>query len=496
MENKEIDSKKTEGESSEDKDDNPHTFPSETLEHATQTDSQNKSIFQRLISNDEEKSTQQQNEATISSPNKEKSRFIQHLDIVVFKIARAALFGIIAGVVGVITAILLLQFQVFTPPSGVTALEFDSTNTKISTVEESLQNLNDRIDQVAEINGQVVLLKVEVDQLIGELEKSVAVAANLDAKIQDASARISITEENQSGIREELSALYSLAEGQVQNATIENLLNQFAALESMVASIQPVEGSNSTESVDGAPNIGELITRLLEIEKRIILIEGLQAEMSVQYSENNYSSTIEELASRIASLEASDKENFDFSDVISRIESIENSFDDFALLGETNEGQIRQFSLLGIRSAIESGAPYLGMLSSSEIPLTEFPEVVLMHADTGVDTLEYLRSDFAGYAREVLSSPQANPDSQGLFSSLSRLFKIRPLSPQEGEQPAAILSRSEDYLARGNLGAAASELASLSDQGQEIMADWLGAVEARLSVLGALDSMLKSTSVN
>lgn len=496
MENKELDSNKTEGESSDNNNDNPQTSPSETLEHATQTESQNKSIFQRLISNDEEKSSQQQNEATISSPSKENSRFIQHLDIVVFKIARAALFGIIAGVVGVITAILFLQFQVFTPSSEVTALEFDSINTKISTVEESLQNLNDRIDQVAEINGQVVLLKAEVDRLIGELEESDAVAVDLDAKFQDSSARISKAEETLLGIGEELSALYSLAEDQGQNAAIEDLLNQFAALESMVASIQSVEVSNSTESEDMAPNIGELITRLLEIENRLNLIEGLQTELSLQYSENNYSGTIEEYASRIASLEASDEENFDLSDVISRIESIENSFDDFALLGETNEGQIRQFSLLGIRSAIESGAPYSGMLSSSEIPLSEFPEVVLMHADSGVDTLEFLRSDFAGYAREVLSSPQANPDSQGLFSSLSRLFKIRPLSPQEGEQPAAILSRSEDYLARGDLGAAVSELSSLSDQGQEIMADWLGATEARLSVLGALDSMLKSNLVN
>ena len=75
-----------------------------------------------------------------------------------------------------------------------------------------------------------------------------------------------------------------------------------------------------------------------------------------------------------------------------------------------------------------------------------------------------------------------------------RDFVARSLTPKDGNDPDAILSRAEAAIGSGDLNMALSELANLPEPARDAMTDWLGDAQIRLSVLEAVDSLSAKTN--
>jgi hypothetical protein len=70
---------------------------------------------------------------------------------------------------------------------------------------------------------------------------------------------------------------------------------------------------------------------------------------------------------------------------------------------------------------------------------------------------------------------------------------VRSLTPREGPEPDAVLSRAEAALQAGDLTAALTELQALPEAGQSAIAPWRSRVEQRLAAQSATDALLRAT---
>ena len=64
----------------------------------------------------------------------------------------------------------------------------------------------------------------------------------------------------------------------------------------------------------------------------------------------------------------------------------------------------------------------------------------------------------------------------------------RSLSPRDGDDPDAILSRAQGAVDQGDLSLALAELSALPAPAQAVFSDWVAQVEARLSVTEAFET--------
>jgi hypothetical protein len=148
-----------------------------------------------------------------------------------------------------------------------------------------------------------------------------------------------------------------------------------------------------------------------------------------------------------------------------------------------------------IAAALETGQPFASALLAlrEARPDAEGLEMLALHAN-GVLTLTALQAGFPDAARAALSAARATEAAEGETSSrLGAFFRdqlgMRSLSPQDGSDADAVLSRAEAALTSGDLGATVSELAGLPDSAKPAMADWLAAAQARLDALAALAAL-------
>jgi len=62
----------------------------------------------------------------------------------------------------------------------------------------------------------------------------------------------------------------------------------------------------------------------------------------------------------------------------------------------------------------------------------------------------------------------------------------RSVEPREGDDPDAILSRTEAAVTSGDLGAVLAEVSALPEGAQATMADWVAMVETRVAADAAM----------
>lgn len=155
-------------------------------------------------------------------------------------------------------------------------------------------------------------------------------------------------------------------------------------------------------------------------------------------------------------------------------------------LGATSRAQ----TALGlVMAAMDSGAPFAGVLPD----LGEAPEALTSQAATGVPTLPALRETFPEAARLALEAALREDMgatwAERIGSFLQSQTGARSLTPRDGTDPDAVLSRAEAALAAGDLAAALTEVQGLPEVAQTAMADWRTKAEARQAALAALTGL-------
>lgn len=155
------------------------------------------------------------------------------------------------------------------------------------------------------------------------------------------------------------------------------------------------------------------------------------------------------------------------------------------------DGAAMTAALGQLRAALDTGQPYtaaLHMLQGADIPPT-----LSDHAKTGLPTLSSLQDGFPDAARAALDAAlRANPgeswtDRVGTF--LRSQTGARSVTPREGDDPDAVLSRAEAALANADVDAALQEISTLPDVAKAAMADWTALAERRRAAAAAIDAL-------
>ena len=143
-----------------------------------------------------------------------------------------------------------------------------------------------------------------------------------------------------------------------------------------------------------------------------------------------------------------------------------------------------------LQAALDTGAPYAS--ASAQIAL---PEVLATHAQTGIPSLTYLRDTFPDAARAgldaALTTDMGATWGERITNFLRSQTGARALTPREGSDPDAILSRVDAALKAADMQAAVTELAALPAAAQTAMQVWMDQAKLRADALAAFAKLTK-----
>lgn len=141
-----------------------------------------------------------------------------------------------------------------------------------------------------------------------------------------------------------------------------------------------------------------------------------------------------------------------------------------------------------LQAALDTGAPYV-----SAMGLADMPAVLADHAATGLPSLTSLKETFPNVARLALEAAlRANMGgtwSERVTNFLRSQTGARALTPREGNDPDAILSRAEAALNTADLTAALSQLHTLPPEAQTAMQDWTASATLRQTAIDAVTAL-------
>ena len=129
----------------------------------------------------------------------------------------------------------------------------------------------------------------------------------------------------------------------------------------------------------------------------------------------------------------------------------------------------------------------------SKLTDAQIPAALQKIAGEGVQRLEKLTETFPEVARAAIAAERSGDSYDGTIHSLVGFLKsqlqARSVTPKEGRDADAILSRAEAALREGKLDKAIEELQALQSPAKEAMAEWQAKAQQRLNLLHALNSL-------
>ncbi|WP_299921986.1 mitofilin family membrane protein [uncultured Pelagimonas sp.] len=146
-------------------------------------------------------------------------------------------------------------------------------------------------------------------------------------------------------------------------------------------------------------------------------------------------------------------------------------------------------ALAEVTALVQSGKPFAAPLAVLEGNGVSVPDALAAVAADGVPTLASLTGEFPDVARKALTvarkTDRAEGESGGIASFLQSQLGARSVTPREGDDPDAVLSRAEAAVKAGDLDAATTEVAALPEAAQAELADWLAQATTRKEALAA-----------
>ncbi len=145
-----------------------------------------------------------------------------------------------------------------------------------------------------------------------------------------------------------------------------------------------------------------------------------------------------------------------------------------------------------IAAALDSGAPYpsaIAALAGADIAV-----VLTDNATAGLPSLQALQASFPDSARTALEAAlRANMGeswSERVGNFLRTQVGVRSLTPRDGPDPDAHLSRAEAALTAGDVAQALAEIATLPTPAQDALSAWRVRAQLRLDAQAALAALL------
>lgn len=262
------------------------------------------------------------------------------------------------------------------------------------------------------------------------------------------------------------------------------------ALEQRVAALESAPAPMTAEPVDLAPLQGvvaALDERLATLDGRLTAIENRPPSEGGAATSPETEATLEALRQEVESLKgagAAATANIEAMAAEAQAhltEAEEKAAQMKAEAEETAQKAMARAGLGRVQAALESGAPFESALA--DLGGIEVPAILRDAAAEGITSRADLVEAFPAAARAALeASLRANTGdtwSERLGSFLQSTTGARSLTPREGGDPDAILSRAEAALRADDLDRALAELGTLPPEGQAAMADWVALATTR-----------------
>jgi hypothetical protein len=257
----------------------------------------------------------------------------------------------------------------------------------------------------------------------------------------------------------------------------------------LAARVSALEAAGATAA---QPDIEPVLARIAELETRLAALAAMpQAAGTLDQTElANLQAAVTDLqtngipaAALSAAATAVDEK---LADVDAKIATIRAEAEAIAT-STANRAATSQ-----LLAALDTGAPYIAALAG--LSGVAVPEVIAANAETGLPSLQSLRESFPDAARQALDAAFRADAGQGWTERLTTFLRgqtgARSLSPREGTDPDAVLSRAEAALAAADLPAALAELQTLPPEALSAMSDWLARATVRQDATVALQDLL------
>ena len=490
-------------------------------------------------------------EETIKPTNTKKEGGLNKLmDKLAGLIIKAILFAVIAGGVGV-AIILVIPQQFLPNSSSPETLENSQLiegsvadikevieglqTTVIPTLELRIKDLEERVNQLGSdlqgSNNQNASLSSElnsVKEAVGtQTDHLTDLAANLDElTFKYATLRDEI-ETTMIALEESVWEIgSSLATVEAENKVLLEDLTDLTFSMSLRSNTGGIgnqatgkPGISSSENNQPVVNNGQLVlleSRLMRLGEKIQEIDTLSlslTDMGEEISElrmqlagisssqglmNELGGQIQRISTQLPDLEEElnnlNDQNQAIADQVVRLQEntaqMEMQLVTLSSLA-MGENSLRNLTLIGVQAAVEAGIPYASIIGEGEINRLELPSIILDLSEEGVATLVELQSEFEELITEALKAVDTGAEA-GSIQDMARnivtsLVQVRSLTPREGDDAVAVLSRLEESLNKGNLEIVLELYVKLPPSVQETLTTWQHKVQNRLELMQALE---------
>ncbi len=198
-----------------------------------------------------------------------------------------------------------------------------------------------------------------------------------------------------------------------------------------------------------------------------------------------------ELADIRAKLAQSDPAPAIKAAIAAQMGDVEKTAQDMVAKVADAANQAAQLSAMTLlQAALDTGAPYAS--AAAQIAL---PDVLATYAEKGIPSLTQLRDAFPDAARAgleaALKENMGETWSERITNFLRSQTGARSLTPREGNDPDAILSRVDAALTAADIQTAMTEIATLPQAAQTAMQAWIDQAKLRADALAAFASLTK-----
>lgn len=275
----------------------------------------------------------------------------------------------------------------------------------------------------------------------------------LEAQLADTSTQLAALKSQLDGLTQKLAEAEGLAQRVSQLETAPK--PDMAALDSRLAALEARPAGSGGDPAELADLRATVET--LKAGNAGILSPELQASLDAK---------VQETAAKLAAMEDAAK--------------------------ATAASSVTRAAVRQIAAALDSGTPYAG--AAADLAGMSLPAVLQDHAQSGLPTLTGLQADFPEAARQALDAAlrahMGATWTERVTNFLRSQTGARALTPREGSDPDAILSRAEAATGRGDLAGALQELSALPPEGQAALQDWQARAQLRLEAEAAVKSLL------
>ncbi len=259
------------------------------------------------------------------------------------------------------------------------------------------------------------------------------------------------------------------------------------------AALETALGDSLSGITDG---LGAVADQLTQLDGRIVTLENrplVQGPAELAATIDTYERELQETRAQLAEQQALNAE------LLAKLDATaETATQQLDAAAARAEAIAQSSALLAIQAALDTGEPFATALSG--LTGADVPEALSTVADTGVASLSQLQTTYDDAARAALSASLrdlADGDASARISSfLKAQLGLRSLTPREGDDPDAVLSRAQAALDGGDVAAALSELDALPASGQAEMADWRATAQARVDAIAAAGDLAQTLTTN